>query len=346
MGLFSRNKKENSADMYSYNSAQTQNSQPHQKVPSSLPNTAVDELENKQPQNYQQTQSLEQQQQQNYQITQSPVQNPPTPQSNHSVDDQRRISPEILSDSSKKSRIPMTETRYFQASEHKLEQTIPVQQHQINMASQSTQQDQEVPKPSKQEKEHVEKSHFFAQLEKMFSKKGDKIHKYTSKDLVSKMKEYHDSVKTGHGFFLHEGDVEKQIHDKVSELKKLEAEWVSRKKESEAAEMFLLEKELQIETKLEEMKTLVSSADKYRLFYTHCPSDKTFILNNGHVLNSIQELLYYLPHMSDDLFEHHVNGSRNDFSSWIKFVFQAENLADALMDAHSRQDMIKILKSF
>ena len=318
--------------MYSYNSVQTQNSQPHQNVPSSLPNTAVDELENKQPQNYQ--------------VTQSPVQNPPMQKSNHSVDDQRRISPEILSNSSKKSRIPMTETRYFQAPERQPEQTIPIQQQENNIASQSTQQGQEVPKHSKQEEKHVEKSHFFAQLEKLFFKKGDKIHEYTSKDLVSKMKDYHDSIKTGHGFFLHEGDVEKQIHDKVSELKKLETEWVSRKKEAEATEMFLLEKELQIETKLEEMKTLVSSADKYRLFYTHCPSDKVFRLNNGHVLNSIQELLYYLPHMSDDLFEHHVNSSRNDFSNWIKFVFQAENLADALKDARSRQDMLKILKSF
>lgn len=345
MGLFSRNKKENSGNQYSYN-AQIQNNQQTQSVPSSLPNTAVDELESKQPQNYQQHPQNNLPQQQTSQIPQAHVQSSNPMQSNYATEDRRKISPEILSDSSRKSRVPMTETRYFQAPANQSEQTVPVQQHQSNIISQSTGEDQEVPKPSKRGEGHIEKAHFFAQLEKMFSKKGDKIHKYTSKDLVSKMKDYHESVKTGYGFFLHEADVEKQIHDKVSELKKLEAEWVSRKKEAEATEMFLLEKELQIETKLEEMKTLVSSADKYKLFYTHCPSDKVFRLSNGDVLNSIQELLYYLPHMSEDVFEHHVTDSRNDFSEWIKFVFEAENLAVALKDAHSRQNMIKILKSF
>ena len=42
--------------------------------------------------------------------------------------------------------------------------------------------------------------------------------------------------------------------------------------------------------------------------------DKVFWVHDGPVLKNVRELYDYLPNMSDDIFRHHVNEERNDFS--------------------------------
>lgn len=70
-----------------------------------------------------------------------------------------------------------------------------------------------------------------------------------------------------------------------------------------------------------------------------------FVLNSGGVLKDIKELALALDHISDDDFRHHVNDMRNDFSNWVRDIFQDAELADELMKTKDKKDtQIIILK--
>lgn len=190
------------------------------------------------------------------------------------------------------------------------------------------------------------KSSFFANLEKFLSNKKGAIHDLSSKDIINKMRNYHSSKKEGHHFFLHEDDIQHRFAEKLDELKDLESEWIGRQKELESVEMHLLDKEVQIEEKLEELRKIMDSGNKFKLFQNNAPTGKEFILENGVVLKSIQELLYYLPQMPDNVFFHHVNDTKNDFCDWIKIVFSSNELSNHLWGSKSRQDMLERFKSY
>ena len=56
----------------------------------------------------------------------------------------------------------------------------------------------------------------------------------------------------------------------------------------------------------------------------------TFKLANGRELSNLLELARALEEMADETFSHHVSIGRNDFSSWIKDVFEIEGLAESI----------------
>ena len=56
-----------------------------------------------------------------------------------------------------------------------------------------------------------------------------------------------------------------------------------------------------------------------------------------------QELVDALEDMSSDLFEEHVNEMKNDFSNWIKDVFEEPNVAKELQKVQSRIEAQKVL---
>jgi hypothetical protein len=60
------------------------------------------------------------------------------------------------------------------------------------------------------------------------------------------------------------------------------------------------------------------------------PEEHHFILSDGRKLKSLLELADAVHEMSDDMFRSHVNDARNDFSNWIKDIFEEPILADEL----------------
>ena len=75
------------------------------------------------------------------------------------------------------------------------------------------------------------------------------------------------------------------------------------------------------------------------------PHDKCFVLKDGRVLKDLVELAHSLDHMSDDVFNHHVNNSKNDFRNWIRDVFGQKELAAELEKAKTRSDLqLAVLK--
>lgn len=68
------------------------------------------------------------------------------------------------------------------------------------------------------------------------------------------------------------------------------------------------------------------SIAKHKLLAEVSP-EKSFFLKGGKRVSSLIELLDELKVMVDNIYDHHVNEKKNDFSSWIKEVIDDTDLA-------------------
>lgn len=75
------------------------------------------------------------------------------------------------------------------------------------------------------------------------------------------------------------------------------------------------------------------------------PREHHFVLNDGRVLKSVQELADSLEDMATEVFDHHVNPMRNDFATWVEDVFEERSLARDLRETRNRiETRIKLLQ--
>ena len=66
------------------------------------------------------------------------------------------------------------------------------------------------------------------------------------------------------------------------------------------------------------------------------PKDRHFIVADGRKVKNILELADALETMSEEMFTHHANELKNDFSIWVKDVFYDHSLADDISRARNR----------
>lgn len=93
------------------------------------------------------------------------------------------------------------------------------------------------------------------------------------------------------------------------------------------------------------VKKAVSKTAKLKNIKKSAAVDKVFVLADGNTITSLMDLALNVDQMHDHLFYHHVNEERNDFSNWIKDVFEEIELAESLMNAKEKKDFqIKMLK--
>ncbi len=187
---------------------------------------------------------------------------------------------------------------------------------------------------------------FFKELQRRFQDEKNELYSSISTGLLHKMKDYHESIKSGKHFFLGDKDVDDVVYRYLLELRELESEWLIRSKEFESARNLLLEKENEIEKKLARFNNVIRNAEKFRMLSKKTTSDKAFRLENGVMLFSVEDLLYELSRINEDIFRHHVNEERNDFSTWIEHVFLYTELSRHVRDAKSKDEMIRIIKDF
>ena len=75
------------------------------------------------------------------------------------------------------------------------------------------------------------------------------------------------------------------------------------------------------------------------------PEEHHFVVADGRKLKNIIELADALETMSEEIFRHHVNEVKNDFSAWVKDVFYDHSLADDISRAKNRlETQIVILR--
>ena len=66
------------------------------------------------------------------------------------------------------------------------------------------------------------------------------------------------------------------------------------------------------------------------------PEEHHFVVADGRKLKNIIELADALETMSEEIFRHHVNEAKNDFSAWVKDVFYDHSLAEDILRAKNR----------
>ena len=75
------------------------------------------------------------------------------------------------------------------------------------------------------------------------------------------------------------------------------------------------------------------------------PEEHHFVVADGRKLKNIIELADALETMSEEIFRHHVNEAKNDFSVWVKDVFYEHSLAEDISRAKNRLEaQIAILR--
>ena len=81
-----------------------------------------------------------------------------------------------------------------------------------------------------------------------------------------------------------------------------------------------------------------------KLFLQDVPENNYFWVASGIKLKNLVDLADALESMTDDVFNCHVNDSKNDFSCWIKDCIKDIVLAEALLAAKSKKDTVKKIK--
>ena len=70
----------------------------------------------------------------------------------------------------------------------------------------------------------------------------------------------------------------------------------------------------------------------------HAPEEYHFVLADGRKLRDMLELVESLENMNEDVYRHHVNEVRNDFSTWVRDIFNEHELADEIAKLNNMVD--------
>ncbi|PIU14443.1 hypothetical protein COT20_02670 [bacterium (Candidatus Gribaldobacteria) CG08_land_8_20_14_0_20_39_15] len=89
--------------------------------------------------------------------------------------------------------------------------------------------------------------------------------------------------------------------------------------------------------------TIKKSAKKST--YVNVPPEKSFWFCDGQVAKNLKELAVILEKMPQNVFEHHANNNKNDFSRWIADVFGDVALAKGIQKINSSKVMAKKIKA-
>ena len=68
------------------------------------------------------------------------------------------------------------------------------------------------------------------------------------------------------------------------------------------------------------------------------PEEKYFRLCNGKTIKDLKELAISFETMPFEVFTHHVNHERNDFSKWILDIFGEKDLSTEMNLVHNSKD--------
>ncbi|MEM2121741.1 MAG: hypothetical protein QXU20_03750 [Candidatus Woesearchaeota archaeon] len=178
---------------------------------------------------------------------------------------------------------------------------------------------------------------FFAKLlEEIYEKSFEELAK---KDLIEEIKNYFATEKNKKEIEYEKKAAYFRLKNLLLELSKLEKDW-------EEKNIIIEQYKEQIRTteeRIRELSEIIRKEAQKLNLEEEIPSEKEFILNDGRRLKNLRELLEALKTMDNNLFNHHVSPERNDFANWIKDVFKKEFLAEKVLNAKTREEIIKVL---
>jgi hypothetical protein len=162
------------------------------------------------------------------------------------------------------------------------------------------------------------------------------------KNLFREMKNHWENKNDSYKKQVKYKKIENDLLERMTELHNLEIEWQKHKIEHEKNKENLHKKELEIESKIIELKKIF----KKNLVEIDVKPEFYFNLQNGMILKNIVELRECLLDLPEDVFKYHVNQNKNDFYVWIKDVFNLNDLAEEILKVDNKKELHKILKSY
>jgi len=69
------------------------------------------------------------------------------------------------------------------------------------------------------------------------------------------------------------------------------------------------------------------------------PAENYFVLCNGMPVKNVKELADLMDQIEDHVFNHHVRPDQNDFSKWVKEIFNDVELAEKMAGAKDKKHM-------
>ena len=81
------------------------------------------------------------------------------------------------------------------------------------------------------------------------------------------------------------------------------------------------------------------------IFLADTPSEKVFWCSNGNRIKNLKELERELKKMDEEIFGHHVNEEKNDFSNWIYDVIGDIELAENIREIKDKSEIAKKVKN-
>lgn len=159
--------------------------------------------------------------------------------------------------------------------------------------------------------------------------------------IMQNMKNFQQNIMEKEKVLKEKQKLDSELAEKIMMLELLEEGWYMLRKEIESKQILLLQKEKLIDMQVTELKSLM---EKEKKIDKTIPPDKWFVLKDGKKIASINELKETLKTAEDHVFYHHVNSLKNDFSSWIRHVFNDAVLADRIISAKTKEELIQVLE--
>lgn len=201
------------------------------------------------------------------------------------------------------------------------------------------------PQQKKRVISNINQSGKFFRYPKFFSRIKEKFEndKFSDMDnILESMKKYHEINRKDEKNLEKKEFIDSIIAKKLYELELLEEGWYLLKREIETKHLLLKDKEDSINVKIEEFKYIMENLKAFE--NKKIPKDKWFVLNDGRKLRTIDELKESLKVMENNIFSHHVNQDKNDFYSWILHVFNDAKLAEKIMSAKTKDELVNVLE--
>jgi len=102
--------------------------------------------------------------------------------------------------------------------------------------------------------------------------------------------------------------------------------------------------EVTIEKTEKKKEIKIELTEKPKYVYDNVPEFKDFVSLNGAKLKNMSDLANGLENMDDNVYKHHVNEKKNDFSKWVGDVMDDEELAQALVGQEQQEAHVTVLK--
>ncbi|MFH0870380.1 MAG: hypothetical protein V1866_04980 [archaeon] len=82
-----------------------------------------------------------------------------------------------------------------------------------------------------------------------------------------------------------------------------------------------------------------AAVPQQRHLNSDAPAQNYFVLCNGMPVKNVKELADLMDQLEDHVFNHHVRPDQNDFSKWVKEIFNDVELAEQMAGAKDKKHM-------